>query len=158
AAQLAGLVPGPNQDYNFTQDNPGTNSPSGCGDSSDYQVRYLVQTPPRLKSFQGLDSQTICVLGSDRNLWLEHAPFGKVPPGRQQVDGNVQAFQALNTNSIYVLGTDDNLWLEHAPFGKVPPGRQQVDGNVLNFQALDAQNVLVLGVDRALWLEHAPFG
>jgi hypothetical protein len=29
------------------------------------------------------------VLGTNGNLWLEHGPFGTVPPPRQQVDGNV---------------------------------------------------------------------
>ena len=113
-------------------------------------------TPP---TFQGLPGgQQIYVLGTDFNLWLEQAPFGKVPPARQQVDGNVETFQAFDNQTAYVLGTDGNLWLEQAPFGKIPPARQQVDGNVLSFQALDNQTVLVLGADRKLWIEHAPFG
>lgn len=28
---------------------------------------------------------SIFVLGTDSNLWLEHGPFGNVPPGRVQV-------------------------------------------------------------------------
>ena len=84
-------------------------------------------------TFQALSDTEVLVLGSDGNLWLEHGPFGKVPPTRQQVDGNVQAFQPLSDTEVLVLGLDGNLWLEHAPFGKVPPTRQQVDGNVQAF-------------------------
>ena len=39
--------------------------------------------------FQALSDTEVLVLGSDRKLWLEHGPFGKVPPPRQQIDGNV---------------------------------------------------------------------
>ena len=79
------------------------------------------------------------VLGSDGNLWLEHGPFGKVPPPHQQIDGNARAFQALSDTEVLVLGSDGNLWLEHGPFGKVPPPRQQIDGNVRDFQALSTR-------------------
>jgi hypothetical protein len=41
-----------------------------------------------VQGFQGLDSQTVLVLGTDGNLWLEHAPFGNSPPARQHVDGS----------------------------------------------------------------------
>jgi hypothetical protein len=103
----------------------------------------------------------VIVLGLNRNLWLEHAPFGTVPPKREQVDGNVAAFQAIDANTVYVLGTDGNLWLEHSvggKFGKVPPPREQVDGNVEDFQAIDANNAYVLGTDGNLWLEHSNNG
>ena len=99
------------------------------------------------------------MLGTDGNLWLEQAPFGKVPPARQPVDANVRAFQALGVNAfVWVLGTDGKLWLEQAPFGRVPPKRQQIDANVLAFQPLDINDVIVLGSDGNLWLEQAPFG
>jgi hypothetical protein len=122
--------------------------------------------PPReqidsnVQAFQALDNQTVLVLGRDRNLWLEHGPFGvNVPPARQQVDGNVQAFHGLDTQSILVLGQDGNLWLEHSPFGvNVPPTREMIDGNVQAFQALDNLTGLVLGTDGNLWLENARFG
>ncbi len=94
-------------------------------------------------SFHGLNDQTIYVLGSDGNLWLEHsvnlispgAPgtFGQVPPPREHVDGNVAAFQPLDPNTVYVLGSDGNLWLEHSiggKFGQVPPPRDTGTGNV----------------------------
>lgn len=117
------------------------------------------QPPPMPRSFQTVDGyKHIFVLGTNGNLWLEQAPFGKVPPTRQQVDGNVFTFQTLDVQTVLVLGTDGNLWLEHGPFGKIPPTREQVDGNVQAFQGLDSQTVLVLGTDGKLWLEQAPFG
>jgi hypothetical protein len=37
-----------------------------------------------------VNTNDILVLGIGGNLWLEHAPFGAVPPARrQQVDANV---------------------------------------------------------------------
>ena len=129
ATQLAGMVANANQTWDETQDNPGSNSPAGCGANSDYQVHYRIETVPST-TFQVLDPEDILVLGSNGDLWLEQAPFGTVPPGRQQVDGNVRAFRALDGQTVLVLGFDGNLWLEHGPFGAVPPPRQQVDGNV----------------------------
>jgi hypothetical protein len=40
-------------------------------------------------AFQALSDTEVLVLGSDGKLWLEHGPFGNVPPPRQQVDGNI---------------------------------------------------------------------
>jgi hypothetical protein len=107
--------------------------------------------------FQALGVEDVVVLGTDQNLWLEHAPFGNLPPTRQQIDGNVEAFDAVDANTIYVLGSNGALWLEHGPFGAVPPPRQQVDGNVAAFDAIDANTIYVLGQDGKLWLEHGPF-
>jgi hypothetical protein len=117
------------------------------------------QPPPMPRSFQTVDGYShIFVLGVNGNLWLEQAPFGKVPPARQQVDATAFTFQAMDNNDVFVLGTDGNLWLETAPWGKVPPARQQVDGSVQAFQALDSQTVVVLGNDGKLWLESGPWG
>ncbi len=97
--------------------------------------------PPMPRSFQTVDAyRHIFVLGTDGNLWLEQAPFGKVPPARVQIDGNTFTFQALDLNTVLVLGTDGNLWLEQAPFGKVPPARVQIDGSVQTFQGLELAN------------------
>jgi hypothetical protein len=49
------------------------------------------QVDGNVQAFQARDSQTVLVLVNGGNLWLEHAPFGAVPPARQQVDGNVNA-------------------------------------------------------------------
>lgn len=159
ARQLAELVANPNLAWSTTQDNPGTDSSVGCGANSDYHVNYLIQAPVPRRTFQALDSTNVFVLGTDGKLWLEQPPFGKVPPKRQQVDGNVRAFQTMALiDFVWVLGTDGKLWLEQGPFGHVPPQRQQIDGNVQEFQPLDLQHVLVLGRDGKLWLEQAPFG
>lgn len=74
-----------------------------------------------VSSFQPVDSDTVYVVGTDGNLWLEFGPFGnQVPPNRVQVDGNVLSFWAVDDNIAYVEGTDLNLWQENAPFGTVP--------------------------------------
>jgi hypothetical protein len=108
--------------------------------------------------FQAINAEEIYVLGSDNKLWLEHGPFGSVPPSRSLVDGNVDTFQAVDLGTVFVLGTDGKLWLETAPFGNAPPARTQIDGNVQAFQALDLNTVFVLGTDGNLWLETGPFG
>ena len=43
AANLAGLVPITGQVWTQNQNNPGTNSPAGCGRNSDYVVTYQIQ-------------------------------------------------------------------------------------------------------------------
>ena len=48
-------------------------------------------------TFQALSDTEVLVLGSNGNLWLEHGPFGEIPPPRQQVDGNVYAFRESPT-------------------------------------------------------------
>jgi uncharacterized protein (TIGR03437 family) len=113
---------------------------------------------PGTPTFQALSDSEVLVLGTNGNLWLEQAPFGKVPPSRAQVDETVQAFQALSTTEVYVLGSNGNLWLEQAPFGKVPPSRTQVDETVQAFQALSTTEVYMLGTNGNLWLEQAPWG
>jgi len=40
-------------------------------------------------TFQGLSATQAYVLGKDGNLWLESAPWGHVPPSREQVDASV---------------------------------------------------------------------
>jgi hypothetical protein len=155
----------------FTQStrNAGSNSPSGCGSNSLYVVNWHVTPQRNVRAFQALISDSISVgtsnvteilvLGDNGNLWLEHAPFGKVPPARQQVDQTVLTFQGLTDGSgnIYVLGTDGDLWLSKPPFGKVPPARQFVDEDVQSFQAIDSSHVFVLGRNGNLWFEQAPF-
>jgi hypothetical protein len=134
---------------------------SGTPDNNQglYVADVFVYWRPQRRSFQALDPDNVLVVGTDGNLWLEHPPFGHVPPQREQVDGSVLAFQELDVNTVFVLGVDGNLWLERAPFGHVPqPQREQIDGNVLAFQAVDVNTVFVLGTDGKLWLEHAPFG
>jgi hypothetical protein len=49
----------------------------------------IVNQASPFSSFQALSDTEVLVLGSDGNLWLEHGPFGTVPPPREQIDGNV---------------------------------------------------------------------
>jgi hypothetical protein len=127
------------------------------------------ETPPiaaqvdgKVIDFAAIDENNVYVLGSDRKLWLENAPFGgTIPPHRAQVDGDVLDFEALDGGNIYVLGTDRNLWLEYGPFlikGPIPPSRTHIDGNVRGFQATPGSDVFVLGTDNNLWLEFPSYG
>ncbi len=84
--------------------------------------------------FQAINSGEIYVLGTDNNLWLEHAPFNSIPPSRTQVDANVETFQAVDLGTVFVLGTDGNLWYETSPFG--PNNSLQVDGNAVACQPM----------------------
>jgi hypothetical protein len=134
--------------------------------NGDLSLVRFEETPPVITpvdsnviNFAAIDENNVYVLGSDRKLWLEYAPFG--PSNRAQVDGNVLDFEALDGGDIYVLGTDRNLWLEHGPFlinGPIPPSRTPIDGNVRGFQATPGSNVFVLGTDNNLWLEFPPYG
>ena len=107
--------------------------------------------------FKAIDVNTVYVLGSDGNLWLEtsvHGKFGQVPPPREQVDGDVILFEPLDPNTAYVLGLDGNLWLEHSvhgKFGQVPPPRERVDENVLWFKAIDGNTVYVVRMESFGW-------
>jgi hypothetical protein len=71
-----------------------------------------------LLTFQPLDINTVIVLGSDGNLWLEHAPSGNPPPTRQQIDANVVEFLATDSSNVLVLGSDGKLWWKEAPLEK----------------------------------------
>jgi hypothetical protein len=112
---------------------------------------------------QALNNTQVIVLGTDQKLWMDRAPFGKVPPPRQQIDASVVAFDTSLKNNIYVLGSDGKLWLEYGPFDgsvptTVPPAREQVDATVAAFESFNDNLVLVLGQDGNLWLEEGPWG
>jgi len=151
------------QSFSQSTNHPGTNSPDGCGSNSNYTVSWHMVQQYNVRTFQSLtasaqsvlvtDVKDILVRGDDGNLWLEHAPFGKVPPARQQVDAHVLTIQGITDGSgdMVVLGKDGNLWLEQPPFGTVPPMRQQIDANVQAFYSLFYGGVLILGDDGILW-------
>jgi len=106
----------------------------------------------------------IYVLGQDGNLWFEQAPWGTVPPARQQVDALVADFFPISSTQAVILGTDGNLWLAQGPWGTVPPKRQQIDSNVASFffyepaAGQSLEQIYVLGTDGNLWLEQGPWG
>jgi hypothetical protein len=58
------------------------------------------QIDGNVRAFQPLDLQTVVVLGTEGNLWLEQAPFGKVPRARTQIDGNVAAVAAVTPAGV----------------------------------------------------------
>jgi hypothetical protein len=43
ALQLSSKVPKPGQSFDITEDNPGDNSPAGCGENSDYKINYRIE-------------------------------------------------------------------------------------------------------------------
>ena len=79
--------------------------------------RAQIDAPCR-EAFTAVNENYVFVLGADSKLWLEQAPFGKVPPS---VSTSTPMFARLwpwaSTLFFGVGGTDGNLWLEFAPFG-----------------------------------------
>ena len=63
----------------------------------------------------------IFVLGTDGNMWLEHAPFGEGIPRREQVDGNVRAFQGLDRRTAFALGACQQGYVWREAFGANGP-------------------------------------
>ena len=53
------------------------------------QGRTAPQIDANVAAIQAIDADHLYVLGQNGSLWLEQAPWGNVPPARQQVDGNV---------------------------------------------------------------------
>jgi hypothetical protein len=143
--------------------------------SSTYSYPLLIENPPfgslppsnmtlvdkNVAQFSQFDVNTIWVLGTNGNLWIESAPFGTAPPARVQVDGDVKTFRGPNPDySVYVLSADANatLWLEFQPFGTtIPPARVQIDSNIHTLEALSEYEVYVLDRQGALWLWTGPF-
>lgn len=142
---------------------------------------------PAERSIFVFNQNSLMVLGSDLNLWLEHGPFGKLPwvestkqfpppPGqRWHIDGNVIGFLPCSpAGPFLVLGaTGDSifdpfnyqstaLWLENPDWH----WRVQIDGNCGSFgvqpNSYSAEEglteVFVLGSDGALWQEFGPYG
>ena len=54
-------------------------------------------------AFHAWDGDHVYVLGSDGNLWLEQGPWGRVPPSRQLVDGNVMHLAVTGLQMQYQL-------------------------------------------------------
>src|ERR1700722_19577023 len=77
AAELASQVPLSGQPWTSYQDNPGTNSPSGCGRNSDYRVWYditqtyvfplgITSSPAVARTPEHLD---VFWIGRDGSVW-----------------------------------------------------------------------------------------
>jgi hypothetical protein len=142
--------------------------------SQTYDWPLLLELPPfgslppsnmtlvdkNVAQFVQFDFQTIYVLGTNGNLWIESAPFGVAPPSRVQIDGDVKTFRGPNPDfSVYVLSADANatLWLEFPSYGGVPPPRVQIDSNIATLEALNEDQVYVLDKQGALWFWTGPF-
>ena len=106
------------------------------------------------QAFQALSETKVLVLGSNGNLWLEHGPFGTVPPKRELIAGSVKAWQLGPLgDTAFVLGTDGNLWF--ADLLPAPGGRLlHVASNVSGFDWPNPNMALVLTADGNLWLEQ----
>ncbi len=79
--------------------------------------------------FQALSATEVLVhLGinpDDGTIWLEHVPFGNVPPPRSQIDRSVLNYQAVpstNATEITVLGSDSKLWYEYLSYRAATEG------------------------------------
>jgi hypothetical protein len=158
AAQLGAMVAAPGQKTVFTQDNPGTDSPAGCGANSDYQVQYTIQnaTQPianettlavaRLATH--LDAFWVGPDGSVRSNWWDQGfnnaqwnqPFQIAPPG-SAAPGTVAAVARLATHlDAFWVGPDgsvrSNWWDQgfnngqwNQPFQIAPPHNAARPGN-----------------------------
>jgi hypothetical protein len=101
--------------------------------------RQLVDA--NVAAFQAIDVNTVFVLGSDGNLWLETSPWGDTTQTiqtRQQVDANVEAFNVwidehhtIGDWVVLVKDTDHVLWYRESSDGGKTWFRMQIDGNVM---------------------------
>ena len=93
-------------------------------------------------AFQAIDVNTVFVLGTDGNLWLETSPWGDVGQTiatRQPVDSGVATFYAWAAAHdffgfwvVLVKDTNDNLWYETPPAPPQTSWRNfQIDGDVM---------------------------
>ena len=96
-------------------------------------------------------NESVWVLGTDGNLWLEYAPYGNVPPKRDPVDTNVLAFQPLSDTSAVVLHNDGKLVVVSGLFGEQAPIYANIATDVMEFVATDADNMLLLKTEGKLW-------
>jgi hypothetical protein len=116
-------------------------------------------SPSTHPGFFGVNLTEAYVLGSDGNLWLENAPWGRTPPPRQKVGGGLAAFSPISgTNQVLVLSTDGKLSLN--TLGQSANG-PQIDENVAAFDGnvtLGVQQAYVLGTDGNLWFVRGPWG
>jgi hypothetical protein len=106
-----------------------------------------------VRSFRGLDTSLVYVLGTDGKLWREFDTWNNALQPRQNVDNNVNAFQALDAYVVFVLESDGTLWRDFGVWNNTRRPRNYVDGNVQAFQALDINIAYVLGSDGKLWRE-----
>jgi hypothetical protein len=64
AVELANMTAGSNLTFGESQNNPGTDSPAGCGSNSSYDVNYQIQRVPILSLTQALHAEGITGLGA----------------------------------------------------------------------------------------------
>jgi len=116
-----------------------------------------------VKSFHFFSPTEAAVLGNDGNLWLEHGPFGTVPPSRTLIVGGgahsfdlfVTGFEAISDTEFLVL--EDATLFTNELFLKGPNTSPEIDEDVKGFHWLSDSEILVLGNDGNLWLERGPF-
>jgi hypothetical protein len=105
-------------------------------------IKNRKQVDANVVAFQAFDVNTVFVLGTDGNLWLETSPWGNVTQTsntRQHIDANVGAFyvwvdehNTLGDWVVLVKDTDHILWYDHSP--ATPSAtwtRRQVDNSVM---------------------------
>ena len=83
----------------------------------------------RVQAFQALDIQTVLVLGTDGNLWLEHARFGAPPslsfaPASLILRAGLEERVSLNISSVFPMDVtvilspaNANIFLDAQPPG-----------------------------------------
>jgi hypothetical protein len=119
------------------------NSPSfdGWGNVED-TIKYRKIVDQNVAAFQAIDDNTVFVLGTDGNLWLETGPWSDVSHTvntRQPVESGVATFYAWPAAHdffgywvVFVKDANSNLWYETPPTPPQTSWRDfQIDGNVM---------------------------
>jgi hypothetical protein len=130
AAQLAQMAPPPGGFWAQSQDNPGTNSPAGCGANSDYLVTYTISRPVIYLAWKGSSD--------DQRLFYSSSPDGLSPAtwaGQVEVSGHTSdspALAAFNGN-IYLAwkgeGADSRMFFSSSSNGNNWSGQALIGGN-----------------------------
>ena len=120
---------------------PNTPQFNGWGDVQE-TIRLRKIVDQNVAAIQAIDINTVFVLGTDGNLWLETSPWGNVSQTvsrRQHIGGNVTGFFAwtaardfFNYWVVLVRDTNGNLWYETPPASPSTTWvKFQIDGNVM---------------------------
>ncbi|MGC1321714.1 MAG: hypothetical protein WA849_06005 [Candidatus Udaeobacter sp.] len=104
-------------------------------------IKNRKQVDGDVAAFQAIDVNTVFILGSDGNLWLETSPWGDIAQmieTRRHVDAHVGAFNVWTDEHhtigdwvVLVKDTDHVLWYKESSDAGKTWTRMQIDGSVM---------------------------